>query len=60
MSEAVLVDLFGIMDGLLNANPWAMRLFDVYKPIAKSSIDVSAGTFIDLMYGFVLAGVFLL
>jgi hypothetical protein len=52
--------LFGIMDGLINANPLAQRLYEVYKPIAKTAINVPAGIVIDLVYGFVMAGVFLL
>ena len=52
--------LFGIMDGLINANPLAQRLYEVYKPIAKTAINVPAGIIIDLIYGFVMAGVFLL
>jgi hypothetical protein len=52
--------LFGIMDGLINANPLAQRLYEVYKPIAKTALNVPAGIIIDLIYGFVMAGVFLL
>jgi len=52
--------LFGIMDALINANPFAQRLYEVYKPIAKTSINVPAGVVIDLVYGFVMAGIFLL
>ena len=52
--------LFGVMDGLINANPLAVKLFEVFKPIAKTSINVPAGVIIDLVYGFVLAGLFLL
>ena len=52
--------LFGIMDGLINANPLAQRLYEIYKPIAKTAINVPAGIIIDLVYGFVMAGVFLL
>ncbi len=51
--------LFAIMDGVINANPLAQRLYEVYKPIAKTSIDPLAGI-IDLAYGFIMAGVFLL
>ncbi len=51
--------LFGVMDGLINANPLAVRLYAVYKPIARTSINVPVGLLIDLMYGFVLAGIFL-
>jgi len=52
--------LFGILDGLININPVAQRLYAVYKPIAKTSIQPLAGIVIDLVYGFVMAGVFLL
>jgi hypothetical protein len=52
--------LFGILDGLINANPLATRLFEAYKPIAKTSVNFVAGVIIDLVYGFVLAGLFLL
>ena len=52
--------LFGVMDGLIHGNPLAQRLFEVYKPIAKTSINVPAGVAIDLAYGFVMSGVFLL
>jgi hypothetical protein len=52
--------LFGVLDGVINANPLAQRLYKVYQPIAKPSIDPLAGILIDLVYGFVMAGVFLL
>ena len=52
--------LFGVLDGVINANPLAQRLYEVYKPIAKTSINPLAGIMIDLVYGFVMAGVFLL
>lgn len=52
--------LFGILDGLINANPLAQRLYLVYKPIARDTINAPVGILIDLVYGFVLAGIFLL
>ena len=52
--------LFGILDGIINTNPLAQRLYEIYKPIARVSINVPAGVVIDLVYGFVLAGLFLL
>jgi hypothetical protein len=52
--------LFGILDGVINANPLAQRLFKVFKPIARTSINPLKGILIDLAYGFILAGVFLL
>ncbi len=52
--------LFGILDGFINANPLAQKLFEVFKPIAKPSINPLAGIVTDVVYGFVMAGVFLL
>jgi len=52
--------LFGFIDGLINANPLAQKLFQVYKPIAKTSINMPAGFVIDLFYGFIMAWVFLM
>jgi len=52
--------LFGVLDGVINANPLAQRLYEVYKPIARTSINPLVGIVIDLVYGFVMAGVFLL
>jgi len=51
--------LFGAMDGLINANPVAQRLYAIYLPIAKSSVNAPAGIGIDLAYGFILAAIFL-
>ena len=51
---------FGILDGLINANPIANKLYEVYKPIAKTSVNFIAGVIIDLAYGFILAALFLL
>ena len=52
--------LFGVMDGLINANPLAQRLYKAYKPIAKTSLNIPIGIIIDLVYGFVMAGIFLI
>jgi len=51
---------FGTMDAIINANPLAQRLMTVYQPIARQSVNMTAGIIIDLLYGFVLAGLFLL
>ena len=51
---------FGVLDGIINANPYAQKLFEVYKPITKESINIPLGFGIDLLYGFVMAGLFLL
>ncbi len=52
--------LFGILDGLINANPLAQKLYEVYKPIVKTALNVPVGIVIDLVYGFAMAGIFLL
>jgi len=52
--------LFGVLDAVINANPLAQRLLEIYKPIARTSVNPVAGVAIDLAYGFVLAGIFLL
>lgn len=52
--------LFGFLDGVIHANPLAQKLYEVYKPIARTSIKPVVGIIIDLGYGFVMAGVFLL
>lgn len=50
--------LFCLLDGLINANPLAVRVFSVYRPIARSSVNYAAGVIIDLAYGFILAALF--
>ncbi len=52
--------LFGVMDGLINANPLARKLYEVYQPITRTEINAAAGIVIDLVYGFAMAGIFLL
>jgi hypothetical protein len=50
--------LFALLDALINANPLALRLFEVYQPIAKKQLNMVAGMIIDIAYGFILAGLF--
>ena len=52
--------VFGILDAVINANPLAQRLFEAYKPISRTSLEPVAGIVIDLVYGFAMAGVYLL
>ncbi len=51
--------LFGVMDGLINSNPLGVKLNAVYKPIARTTLNLPVGILIDLVYGFVMAGIFL-
>lgn len=52
--------LFGIMDGIINGNPLAQKFYKAFETIAKKSINVPAGITIDIVYGFVMAGLFLM
>jgi hypothetical protein len=52
--------LFGVMDGIMNANPLAQKLFKVYKPLAKTSVNIPLGITIDILYGFAIGFIFLL
>jgi hypothetical protein len=52
--------LFGILDGVINGNPFARKLNEVYKPIARTSLNVPAGIAIDLAWGFAMAGIYIL
>ncbi len=47
------------MDVLINANPFAQHLYEVYRPIVRVSVNVPLGIVIDLAYGFAMAGIFL-
>jgi hypothetical protein len=46
--------------GLINANPLAQELLSVYSSLARPSINAAAGLAIDVVYGFVLAGLVLI
>ncbi len=52
--------LFGLMDGFANANPLAVRLYAIYDPLARTSVNIPAGFVIDVLYGFLMAGIFLM
>ena len=52
--------LFAVLDGIINANLLAVKLFRFYLPIARTRVNMLAGVLIDLLYGFLLAGLFLL
>ncbi len=49
---------FLITDAVLNANPWAQRLYAAYGPIARPSVNAVAGSVVDLGYGVILAALF--
>ncbi len=49
-----------MLDGLLNANPVAQRLYQFYKPIARTSVNAPLGMAFDLIAGIVMAALFVL
>ena len=50
--------LFAVADALINANPLAQDLYDVYRPIARSSINAPLGLAFDLISGIVMSFLF--
>lgn len=50
--------LFAVLDGLIHTNPLAIGLYEVYRPISRTSLSIPAGIAIDLIYGFVMAALF--
>ncbi|MBN1699914.1 MAG: hypothetical protein JW881_20565 [Spirochaetales bacterium] len=52
--------VFGVIDGLINVNPFAQKIYQIYKPIAKTSINAPAGIVIDILYGFIMGFIFLI
>ncbi len=52
--------VFAILDGVLNANPLAQRLFAFYKPVAREAVRAPLGLAFDLISGVVMAGLFVL
>ena len=51
--------LFALMDALISANPLGARLLSAYKPIARATIAMGPAMLVDLAYGFLMAGIFL-
>lgn len=51
--------LFALMDGLINGNPYAAELLAPFQPIARETVNIPAGAIIDVMYGFIISGIFL-
>ena len=52
--------LFAVGDGLLNANPLAQRLNDIYRPIVRESVNAPLGAALDLIFGIVMGALFVL
>jgi len=52
--------LYWILDGVINWNPYALKLYQAHKSNVKMAFSISKSFFIYLIYGFVMAGIFLL
>ncbi len=50
--------VFLVLDGVLNANPLAQRLYAAYQPILRPGANALAGSVVDLAYGLVLVWLF--
>jgi len=50
--------VFAILDGLLNTNPVAQRVYAVYRPIARQSVNALLGLSFDIVSGVVMAALF--
>ena len=49
---------FAILDGLLNANPVAQRVYAAFRPIAQQTVNVPLGLSFDIISGVVMAALF--
>ena len=52
--------LFLLLDGFLNVNPLAQRVHRAYGAIARKSMNLALAVAIDIAYGFIIAGLYLL
>jgi hypothetical protein len=52
--------LLVVLDAVLNANPLALRLYSTYSAIARISIPIIRSILIDIAFGFLLAGFYLI
>jgi hypothetical protein len=50
--------MFAVMDGLINANPVAQRLYAAYRPIARESVNAPLGLMFDFVSAIVMAVLF--
>jgi uncharacterized membrane protein YagU involved in acid resistance len=51
---------FATLGGVLNANPIAQRLYAAYKPTLRESVNAPLGVALDLLFGIIMAVVFVL
>jgi hypothetical protein len=52
--------LLVVLDALLNVNPLAQRIHSAYEPIARKTMNPVPAVVIDVAYGFLVAGLYLL
>lgn len=51
---------FGILDWIVYANPMVKNLKNIYEPVSRGLIHVTANFFIDIIYGIILCVFYLL
>ena len=52
--------LYWILDGVINWNPYAQKFYQVYKSNMKIALNLPKSFFIYLVYGYAMAGIFIL
>ncbi len=50
--------VYWILDGVINWNPYAIKLFEIYRNNIKTSFSIQKSLFVYLIYGFAMAGIF--
>ena len=51
--------LFWLLEAIINANPYAQNLYQAYKPILKTTLNIPLVLLIYILFGFAMAGIFL-
>jgi hypothetical protein len=51
--------LFWLLDAIINGLPFAQKLYQVYKPILRTTMNIPLGFLIYVILGFAMAGMFL-
>jgi hypothetical protein len=52
--------LLWLLGAIINRNPFAQKLYQVYAPILKQTYNIPISILANLFYGFVFSGMFLL
>ncbi len=52
--------LMALLDGILNANPFAARMYAAYQPIARPRMNIGAALAIDITQGILMGVIFII